>query len=200
VKIIAQLKKIIKKNKFLKQIVLSIYQYFYSFFAQYVLNYVISYIPIFFVRKVYYKMFGISIGKKTIVNMNQYIIIPGKIVIGNNSHINRGCLLDGRGGLMIGDSVSISHRVSIMTGSHDVNNPCFRGVFLPVTIENYVWIGVNATILQGVRIGEGAVVAAGSVVTKDVEPYTIVGGIPAHKINVRNRELDYKCIWNIPFI
>jgi acetyltransferase-like isoleucine patch superfamily enzyme len=160
----------------------------------------VSYIPILFIRKGYYKIFGISIGKKTVINMNQYIMIPGKIAIGNNSHINRGCLLDGRGGLIIGNSVSISHYVSIVTGSHDVNDPCFGGIFLPIAIENYVWIGVNATILQGVRIGEGAVVAAGSVVTKDVEPYTIVGGIPAHKIGVRNRELDYKCIWNIPFV
>jgi acetyltransferase-like isoleucine patch superfamily enzyme len=134
-KIIDLVKKKIKKNRILKPLVLSIYQCLYSFFAQYVLNYIVSYIPILFIRKGYYRIFGILIGKKTVINMNQYIMMPGKIVIGNNSHINRGCLLDGRGGLMIGDSVSISHCVSIMTGSHDVNDSRFRGIFLPITIE-----------------------------------------------------------------
>ena len=58
-------------------------------------------------------------------------------------------------------------------------------------IEDYVWVATRATVLPGVTIGEGAVVAAGAVVTKDVEPYTIVGGVPARSIGVRNRALSY---------
>jgi acetyltransferase-like isoleucine patch superfamily enzyme len=124
---------------------------------------------------------------------------PGKISIGNYSHINQGCLLDGRGNIIIGNSVSISHRVSIITLSHDVDDMAFKIRSAPVIIGDYVWIGINATILQGVKIGEGAVVAAGAVVTKDVDPYTIVGGIPAKQIGIRQRSLNYKCRWETAF-
>ena len=69
---------------------------------------------------------------------------------------------------------------------------------MPIVIDDYVWIGVGATILRGVHIGEGAVVCAGAVVVHDVLPYTVVGGVPAKKIGERNRGLDYKCVWTIP--
>jgi acetyltransferase-like isoleucine patch superfamily enzyme len=189
------IKKLMKRNKVIKSIVWTIY----CFFAQYALNYIVSYIPFYFIRKSYYKLFGISIGKRSVINMNQYIMVPGRVVIGNSTHINQGCILDGRGNLTIGNSVSISHHVSIITGSHIVNSSLFEGYFKPVIINDYVWIGVNATILQGIEIGKGAVIAAGAVVTKDVEPYTIVGGIPARKIGTRQKELNYLCNWDIPF-
>jgi acetyltransferase-like isoleucine patch superfamily enzyme len=173
----------------------------YCFFSVYILNYVIGYIPIFFIRKYYYRLWGISVGKNTIINMGQYIMLyPGKIIIGDDSHINRGCILDGRGGLTIGDSVSISHNVAIMSASHIVNDKGFTSKIAPVVIGNYVWIGVNATVLVGVTIGDGAVVAAGSVVTKDVTPYTIVAGIPAKPVGKRTTNLSYCCHWNVPFV
>lgn len=101
--------------------------------------------------------------------------------------------MDGRGIVKIGNSVSISHRVAIVSAGHDPQSPTFGYRSAPITIGDYVWIGVNATILKGVTIGEGAVVAAGAVVTKDVEPYAIVAGVPARKIGERPKGLDYKC-------
>lgn len=71
---------------------------------------------------------------------------------------------------------------------------------MPIFIDDYVWIGVGAIVLQGVKIGKGAVIAAGSVVTKDIEPYSIVAGVPAKVIGKRNPDLDYKCLWKIPFV
>jgi acetyltransferase-like isoleucine patch superfamily enzyme len=190
------LKYIIVKIEFMRKIILSLY----SLFSNYILNYIISFIPIHIVRKIYYKLFRITIGKNSIVNMRQYFMTyPGKVIIGNHSHINKGCFLDGRGILIIGNSVSISHNVSIITLSHDTNDVNFKMKSAPVIINDYVWIGINATILQGVRIGEGAVVAACAVVTKDVEPYTIVGGVPAHKIGIRPRNLNYHCCWDTAF-
>ena len=140
-----------------------------------------------------------KIGKKSVIMKSNYIIAPNHLSLGNYTHINRGCTLDARGNLTIGNNVSISYNVSLMTGGHDVNSSLFQGVYLPIVIEDYVWIGVNSTVLQGVTIGKGAVIAAGSVVTKDVAPYTIVGGIPARKIGERNNNLDYHCIWDVPF-
>ena len=64
---------------------------------------------------------------------------------------------------------------------------------MPININDYVWIGANVTVLQNVKIGQGAVVCAGSVVTKDVEPYSIVAGTPARPIGKRNKQLNYKC-------
>lgn len=64
---------------------------------------------------------------------------------------------------------------------------------MPININDYVWIGANVTVLQNVKIGQGAVVCAGSVVTKDVEPYSIVAGTPARPIGKRYKQLNYKC-------
>lgn len=115
-----------------------------------------------------------------------------KIQIGSNTVINRFCYLDGRVMLKIGSNVNISHYTLIQTLTHDPQNADFVCIEGPVTIEDHVWIGARAIILPGVRIGEGAVVAAGAVVTRDVAPYTIVGGNPARLIKQRSRNLRYK--------
>ncbi|MDY4040326.1 MAG: glycosyltransferase [Prevotella sp.] len=175
------------------------YKYFIAFLAEYILNDWLPLIPFWHTRKHYLKAMKMQIGEGTFVMKRNYIMVPQKIKIGSHSHINRGCILDGRGGIRIGSNVSISYNVSLLTGSHDHTTPQFRGVFLPITIEDYVWVGANATILQNVTLGQGAVICAGAVVTKDVEPYSIVGGIPARKIGTRNRNLDYHCKWDIPF-
>ena len=85
-----------------------------------------------------------------------------------------------------------------VTGSHDYKSPNFQGIFKPIVIEDYAWIGVGATILQGVTIGRGAVVCAGAVVTKDVPAYAVVAGVPAKTIGSRPKNLDYECKWDVP--
>lgn len=103
-------------------------------------------------------------------------------------------LLDARNGIEIGRYVNFSANVSVYTEQHDhraADFSCNTGIKKKVTIGDRVWIGPNAILLPGITIGEGAVVAAGSVVTHDVAPYTVVGGIPAKKINDRPRELTY---------
>ncbi|MDE6794818.1 MAG: sugar O-acetyltransferase, partial [Muribaculaceae bacterium] len=83
----------------------------------------------------------------------------------------------------IGDKCLIGHNCTICTVNHS-QNPENRGDMTcqPVKIGNKVWVGANVTILPGVTVGDGAIIAAGAVVTKDVEPNTIVGGVPAKKI------------------
>lgn len=156
-------------------------------------NNIIAVIPIWWVRKLYHRMMGVKIGHGSYLNMRTYMLGPGSLSVGKYTHVNPGCLIDYRGGIDIGSCVSISHRVMLITGGHDVQSSCFAEVRKPIKIEDYVWIGAGATVLQGVNIGEGAVVAAGAVVVNDVPSYTIVGGVPAKRIGVRNGDLSYKC-------
>ena len=171
----------------------SLYKCLKVFLTDYFLNSVLPHVPVFRLRNMCYKLIGIRIGTGSVIDRKAYIMAPRRLTIGRHTHINRSCLIDARGGLSIGNSVSVSHQVRIVTGGHDVNASDFHGRYLPIAIGDYVWIGVGATILQGVSIGRGAVVCAGAVVTRDVAPYEIVGGIPARKVGKRNRELNYKC-------
>ena len=175
------------------------YKWFVAFITQYVLNDILPHIPFWKIRKFIMTHMKMSIGRGTFIMKNNYILTPQKINIGNNSHINRGCILDARGGIKIGNNVSVSYNTKIISGSHDINDSNFRGIFLPIIIEDYVWIGVSATILQNVKIGKGAVICANAVVTKDVSPYSIMAGIPAKKIGERKKDLKYKCFWDVPF-
>ncbi|WP_081740968.1 acyltransferase [Hyphomicrobium sp. 802] len=137
------------------------------------------------------KFCGVKIGKKS--SICAYCFITGyKIEIGENTAINRFTYLDGRVPLKIGNNVNISHYVIIQTLTHDPQNPDFVCLEKPVRIEDHVWLGTRAIICPGVTIGEGAVVAAGAVVTRDVPPYTIVAGNPARAIKERNRDLRYR--------
>ena len=105
------------------------------------------------------------------------------ITVGKRVFINSGCCFQDQGGIEIGDDVLIGQQVVIATLNHDLN-PEKRGSMTPkpVKIGNKVWIGAHATILPGVTIGDGAVVAAGAVVTKYVPPNTVVAGVPAKVI------------------
>ena len=175
-----------------------VYSYSRSLIIEYMVNDILPHIPFWSWRRFYLKRIGMKIGEGSLIMKRTYFINPNLLVIGKNSHINTQCILDARGGLSIGNSVSISHKVNLMTGSHDYKSTNFQGVFKPIVIDDYVWIGIGATILQGVHIGKGAVVSAGAVVTHDVPPYTVVGGIPAREIAKRPEDLDYKCVWDVP--
>jgi maltose O-acetyltransferase len=145
-----------------------------------------------FIRKLYLSLFLKKVGKRTIILRNIEVRKPQNVSIGNGTVINKRVLLDGRGGeLQIGDNVDIAQEVMIWTLEHDVNSPIHKGVGLPVVIEDYVWIGARVIIMPGVTIGKGAVIACGAIVTKDVLPKTIVGGIPAKIIGQRENDLTY---------
>ena len=165
----------------------------------YMLNHIINKVPFYFIRNAFYTLLGLKVGKNSSIKLNVYIEGWYKISIGNNTSIGRYSYLDGRGGLKIGNNVSISPHVFIITASHSINSPDFSYLSKKVDIGDFVWIGTRAMIKEGVKIGEGAVVAMGSIVTKDVEAYTIVAGIPAKKVGVRDKNLNYKIDWMPPF-
>ena len=122
---------------------------------------------------------------------------PAGIRVAAGAIVGRDCFLDGRGELTIGRNVNISSYTLLITGSHELNSPDFSSYFRPIVIEDHVWIGSRATVLPGVTIGRGAVVAAGSVVTKDVPPMTVVGGVPAKMIRRREVEPEYELSYRV---
>lgn len=158
-----------------------------------ILSQFIMWMPIHFIRWIFLKLLMKSIGTHTEFCRNLDIRSPHRVSVGSNTTINKRALIDGRGGeLKIGNCVDIAQEAQIWTLQHDYNSPCYAAVGKPVSIGDYAWIGTRAIILPGVNVGEGVVVAAGAVVTKDIEPYTVVAGVPAKKITERQRSLSYK--------
>ena len=164
----------------------------------YLFNSLVTHFPLYTARHAFLKyIFKIPIGKKSSVHSGCFFT-GRKISIGDYTAINRNCYLDGRVGVRIGNSVSISPETYILSLTHDAQSNNFIAKGKEVIIEDYVWIGARAMIMPGVTLGTGCIVGAGSVVTKDVPPYTIVAGVPAKKIGERTKNLDYKVVY-FPF-
>ena len=126
---------------------------------------------------------------------------PRGLSIDSGCSIGPKVLLDARKGLKIGKNVTIAYDTIIWTLHHDMNASDFCTIGAETIIEDYAWICSRSILLPGVHIGEGAVVASGAVVTKDVEPYTVVGGIPAKKIGERtNHDLNYSAYHQIHIV
>lgn len=136
-------------------------------------------------------------GKDSGVQIACRFLNPRKVSLGARNVINSGCLLDGRKFRIItGNDVSIGPEASILTLGHDPQSPDFADRGGDVIIGDRVWIGYRAIILPGVTIGEGAVVGAGAVVTKNVEPFSIVAGNPARRIGERSMDLNYRITYH----
>jgi putative colanic acid biosynthesis acetyltransferase WcaF len=161
---------------------------------EYLLNQFASRIPWTSLRVAAYRRLGVRFEAhdSSTILMGTDVHAPRQIEIGSHSIVGRRCLLDGRGGLTIGRNVNISSYSLLITASHDPLSDDFRGYTAPIVVEDLAWIGTSATILAGVTVGRGAVVAAGAMVTRDVEPFTIVGGVPAKEIGRRPETIDYQ--------
>jgi maltose O-acetyltransferase len=129
---------------------------------------------------------GFDIGKGTVVWGRIMLTGSGNLYqrlhIGEACWLNEGCHLDLSAPIHIGNRVALGHQVLLMTSTHEIGSPVRRaGEFVtrPIRIEDGAWLGSRCTILPGVSIGEGAIVAAGAMVTKDVLANTIVAGVPA---------------------
>lgn len=133
-----------------------------------------------------------KIGENVSILRQLKLLYPKGISLGDRVIINQDVLLDGRGGLEIENDTDIATNVMIWTMDHDPNSENHESRPRKVHIGHHVWIASRATILPGVTIGNGAVVAACSVVTKDVPPNAIVAGVPAKVIGERKNSLQYK--------
>ena len=142
-------------------------------------------------QKIIMELFG-SVGSNPFVGDNFHCDFGQHIHVGDNFHADYNCTMLDLAEIRIGNNCLIGPDVGIYTAGHrlEPEGRTLDVYGMPITIGNDVWIGGNSTILPGVTIGDGAVVAAGAVVTKDVEPNTIVGGVPAKvikKIEIKNR-------------
>jgi maltose O-acetyltransferase len=161
-------------------------------FWNYLFNHFLMYIPFHAVRLFFARLQVCKIGKGTSILLGCEIRKGKHIEIGEHSIINQHVLLDGRGGrLRIGANVDIAQETNIWTLEHNVHDDYHGDKGADVTIEDYVWIASRVTVLPGVTIGRGAVVASNSVVTKNVPPMSIVAGIPAKVIGERKSGLKY---------
>ncbi|MGH7203162.1 MAG: acyltransferase [Candidatus Levyibacteriota bacterium] len=149
----------------------------------------IGWFPSHHVRRFFYRLAGMHIGDGSTIHTGARFYNPGQIRIGNDSIIGEGAVLDGRAYLRIGNHVDMASEVMIYNCQHDINSEDFHAVCGEVVIDDYVFIGPRSIVLPGVTLGRGAVVAAGAVVTKSVEPFAIVGGIPAKVIGERKKEV-----------
>lgn len=174
-----------------------IYRYINSYAYGYVrLNILlVGKIPSHRLRNLLYKyIFGMKISKKTVIYGGCEIRSPWNIEMGDCT-IAANCILDGRSGIVIGNNVVLGSGVHIWTEEHDLNDPYFRVLDKnrkPVIIKDYAWVCSDSTLLPGIIINEGCVVASRACVTKMCEEYGIYAGIPAKKIGERNRNLLYK--------
>lgn len=152
----------------------------------------------------YRTLFRVKIGEYSSIHWRAEFNQPAGVEIGHNTVIGNDAFLDGRmkqfieyrkkhgRPLMIGNNVSIAGEARIYTMEHDIDSPDFSETGAPVIIDDYVVIGTRVTILPGVHIHKGAVIASGAVVTKDVGEYEVVGGVPAQFIRNRNKNLRYR--------
>lgn len=135
------------------------------------------------VRGLLSELFGYRVPESLRVFPPFYTDFGRNITVGRDVFINAGCHFQDHGGVTIGDGCQIGHNVVFATLNHGLSPEDRQNTYpAPIVLGRNVWVGSNATILQGVIIGDNAVIAAGAVVTKDVEPATIVGGVPAKVI------------------
>jgi acetyltransferase-like isoleucine patch superfamily enzyme len=164
---------------------------YYLDFELWILSW-IGLIPIHTIRVLAYQLTGVKVGPKSHFHIGTNFYRPEGVEVGRGTIIGKNAFLDGREKLKIGNHVDIASDVMIYNSEHNLNSEDFEAVNEPVEIDDYVFIGPRAIILPGVKIGKGAVVAAGAVVTKDVEDFAIVGGVPAKVIGERKqKDLHY---------
>lgn len=134
-------------------------------------------------------------GKDTLIDYGCFIRYPWTVEIGSYSAINHGCRIYGAFAvpgitIRIGSHCALGPNVQIYAAGHDYRTLYLHHVASSVAVDDFVWIGAGSIILPGVHIGEGAIVAAGAVVTKDVPPYTVVGGVPAKTLSFREMSAE----------
>ena len=150
------------------------------------LGFSIRHLPVRKLREAIYRRMGMRLARTACVHRGVEVRDAWNIEVGDGSIVGFDCILDGRSGITIGAHVNLSSGAALWTRQHDHRDPEFGTVGGPIEIGDRAWISFRSTILPGVNIGEGAVVAAGAVVTRDVPAYAIAAGVPARVVGERH--------------
>lgn len=135
------------------------------------------------------RLFGAEIGRGLVIKPRVCIKYPWRFVAGDHCWIGQGVWVDNLADVRLGSHVCLSQQAYLCTGSHDYRQPTFDLTVRPLEIQCGAWIGARAVLLPGVTVGANAIVAAASVVTRDVLPATVVAGQPAKAVRTRRPPL-----------
>jgi acetyltransferase-like isoleucine patch superfamily enzyme len=143
-----------------------------------------------FIRNIIFRVLFKRIGRDCLIDYDVYVRYPFKVSIGNHTTINRGCRLYSsfmvkEAEIIIGNNVALAPHVMFFAAGHDHRTIDLKDTAATIRIGDYVWIGGGSYILQGVTVGEGAIIGAGSIVTRDVPAWTIALGNPAKVVGPR---------------
>lgn len=155
-------------------------------------NIIYNLLPFFKLKNLYLKLLRNKIGKESYIHIPVRFMHYSKLEIANNVHIGYNCNLDARCGIKIGNNVTIGPYTKLLSIGHDIDDPFYVGKGKTIEIGDNVVFFYDCIVMPGVKIAEGAVVLTGAVVTKDVEPYSVVGGNPAKHLRYRNKDIQYR--------
>ena len=155
-------------------------------------NWIGCHLPVRTLRMAWLRAMGARIGSGAAVFWGTTVFNARDLVIGDRTVVSFRCVLDARGGLTIGSDVVVASDVQFISGTHDLDSPDFAAHFAPIVIGDLSWLASRATVLAGVTIGDGAVVAAAALVIDDVPENTVVGGVPAKQLSTRSSDLRYR--------
>ena len=154
------------------------------FLALALINTLHGWLP-FFLRPLLYRACGFDIDRSATLQGGIRFFHVGRLTVGEGSLVNRGVYLDNRGGITIGRHVSIAHDARLYTMGHDPHDPTVATKAAPIRLDDHAVVFAGAMLMPGVHVGQGAVVMAGAVVTKDVPPGRMMGGNPAGDLGER---------------
>jgi putative colanic acid biosynthesis acetyltransferase WcaF len=158
----------------------------------YIFNGFVTHVPFREVRILWLRLLGVKCPLSVSVFRGVTVFGASNIVLGERVAIGYNVCLDGRGGIIIGHDTVVASHSHLITADHDVNCPTFGGRLAPVVVGHHCWICTRSLVLKGVVVGDFAVVAAGSVVTKSIFDYEIAGGNPAKTLRQRLCNADYR--------
>ena len=162
------------------------------FLAQAVFNLLITHLPGHWLRLGWLRAVGADVGRGVCVFRGTTVIGAEHLVLGDRVQVGFRVVLDARGGLSIAEDVLLSSDTQFLTANHNLASADFERQVAPIVIADHAWIATRAVVLAGVTVGQGGVVAAGAVATRDVPPRAIVGGVPARPVGERTGGLAYR--------
>jgi acetyltransferase-like isoleucine patch superfamily enzyme len=163
----------------------------------YILNHVVNRIPLAGARMRLYGALGVQFDEisSAHISLGVEMWLGGRLAMGARSTIGQRSYIDARGSIRLDADVSIAREVAVLTATHVPDDASFAARLAPVHLHRRCWIGMRALVMPGITVGEGAIIGAGAVVTSDVDPYTIVGGVPAKILRRRREPMSYQLDW-----